>query len=59
MPGIAALGKLFFKKNRGKKKRPSAPHTVWPPRAPSLASRRENNPAQIEAVEQISRRGRS
>ena len=50
---------FFLEKIRGKKKRPSAPHDSVAAACAVAASRRENNPAQIVAVEQISRRGRS
>ena len=53
MPGIAALGKLFFEKFHSPTQRLFAAPRV----CPSLASRRENNLAQIEAGERASRRG--
>ena len=53
MPGIVASGKLFFEKNAGPEKRPRPP-TSGRRLCPSLASRRGNNPAQIEVAEQMS-----
>ena len=59
MPGIKALGKLFFEKNFVTESVACVPalSVNWVPAV--CANRKEDNPAQIEVVEQISRRGRS
>jgi hypothetical protein len=60
MPGIKALGKLFFeKKNFATESVACVPalSVNWVPAV--CANRKEDNPAQIEVVEQISRRDRS
>jgi len=59
MPGIKALGKLFFEKNFVTESVACVPALPvnWVPAV--CANRKEDNPTQIEVVEQISRRGRS
>lgn len=56
MPGFKTLGKLFFSK---KLQAESPLHVPAVARVYSAANRQDNNPAQIEAGERTSRRGRS
>jgi hypothetical protein len=58
MPGIAALGKLFFEKNSGRKAAPMYLRRRLIARACSVANRSENNPARIEVVDRTFHRAR-